>query len=259
MEYSLFAGGKRIRPVLALMVADLLQIKGIKAKEDILSIALSLECIHTYSLIHDDLPAMDDDDLRRGKPTNHIKFNEALAILAGDGLLTHCFYILSRINNYKNLSPLIKLISECSGAQGMVGGQVLDMAATNTNIKLQKLQNIHRCKTGALIRAACLAVPTYTGDKKAIKILDIFSRHLGLLFQIVDDILDCTLTDEQLGKPAGSDKINNKSTYVSLLGLSGAKKKAEQVFSQALESLSNFPTRADRLRQLTSYVFNRKE
>lgn len=219
--YSINAGGKRFRPLLLLKTLKAL---GTDVNLGIIP-AASLEMIHTYSLIHDDLPAMDDDELRRGKPTNHIVYGEATAILAGDNLLTESFNLLTK----SKLSPeqivkLVTLYSKCAGQLGMISGQMLDIEATEKELTILELEEIHRNKTGELIVAAIEAATIIANSESRVtESLKLFGEKLGLLFQVTDDILDVTGTTETLGKHIGSDEKNNKTTYVSLLGLDGAK------------------------------------
>jgi len=255
MEYSLFSGGKRIRPVLAMYSAEIVN----GDQKTACKVGSALELIHTYSLIHDDLPSMDDDDYRRGEKANHIVYGPGIAILAGDGLLTGAFEILSDMN----LEPtkkikIIKIISKNAGANGMVGGQVLDLESEDKDIEIEDLKNIHLAKTGALFKAAILA-GAYTANptKKEIEAFKIYSEKLGLLFQITDDILDIIGDEKKLGKAVGSDDQSNKSTYPKILGLNGAKKEAEKMFTEAQKSLNIFEGKATKLNELAKYVLNR--
>lgn len=234
--YSIEAGGKRFRP--ALLFSTLMAL-GVPLKHGVSS-ASALEMIHTYSLIHDDLPAMDDDDLRRGQPTNHKVFGEATAILAGDNLLTESFNLILSDENLtdKTKVNLLKSLNLHSGQNGMIGGQMLDIEAENEEVTLSHLVKIHRYKTGALIRAsvemACIIADT---DKETHSSLINFAESVGVLFQIRDDILDVTSSIEVLGKHTGSDASNNKTTYVSEYGLKGAQKELERYHEQATSSL----------------------
>ncbi len=222
LRYSLFAGGKRIRPILCLAAAN--ATGNTLEDDDILPIACALECIHTYSLIHDDLPAMDNDALRRGKPTNHMIYGEAGAILAGDGLLTLAFDLLSN-TDFGNLTAdkrlqIINIIARASGSLGMVGGQALDIANENTKFPFTTLQTIHKSKTGALITASVLAGAVAAGaDPAQLNGLQHYGDQTGLAFQIVDDLLNATATTEQLGKAAGSDAALGQATYPAYFGL----------------------------------------
>ena len=262
MNYSLLAGGKRLRPILCLMVDDVIQKKNqSRHHRDVMAMALTAECIHTYSLIHDDLPCMDDDDLRRGRPTCHMKFGEARAILAGDALLTYAFALLGRLQSPSGRSRCIQVIAklaEAAGCSGMVGGQILDLESENKTISLKKLIRIHRLKTGALIEASVLLPLLYRGvSKNIIRHYQAYAEHIGIAFQIVDDILDVTASSKTLGKPAGSDKNNCKSTYVSLLGLKRAEKEAQKVISKAKAALGRLPGDTLYLEALSDYIQSR--
>lgn len=260
MRYSLFAGGKRIRPILCLAVADMIQSE--KNYDDILPIACALECIHTYSLVHDDLPAMDDDTLRRGKATNHVLFGEAEAILAGDGLLTWAFDLISD-RSLGNLHPeqrldICHLIARASGSLGMVGGQHLDIDSENTDFDFSTLAIIHKNKTGALITCAVLSGAIASGaNKEQYAALKVYGDKIGLAFQIVDDLLNVTSTTEELGKAAGSDEERGKSTYPSFFGIEETRNKAQEAVYGALEALNIFDDRALPLRELAQYIYTR--
>jgi len=259
MSYGLLIGGKRIRPYLAYITGEALSV----SLDDIDGIAGALECIHAYSLLHDDLPAMDDDDLRRGKPTCHKAFDEATAILAGDSLQTLAFDILANHDFSENVKPKqIKLIQQlvtASGYQGMCGGQALDLAATDKEISLQQLETLHSLKTGALLEASVLmaaecAEHISEQDKQALKE---YAQLVGLAYQVQDDIIDITSTQEQLGKPSGSDLASNKSTYPALLGLQGAQQKAENLFQQALQALARLPYNTQSLAEFATFIIKR--
>lgn len=257
MAYSLLAGGKRIRPVLLMATAEALGVKGY----NYLPVACGLEMIHTYSLIHDDLPCMDDDDYRRGRLTNHKVFGEAMAVLAGDGLLTLAFEVMLE---QKNVDPrvLIETIREmamCAGNFGMVGGQGLDLENEGKSISAEELRKMHAGKTGALFIAAVRGGAHLAGaNEQELLALTKFADLLGLAFQITDDILDVEGTTEALGKPAGSDEKNHKSTYVSLYGLEAAKALAEKTVAEALECLEMFGENAEALREITRLMCSRK-
>lgn len=256
MIYSLEAGGKRIRPML---VQAVLNDFG-KNHPDALKVGAAVEMIHTYSLIHDDLPSMDDDDFRRGKPTNHKVFGEAVAILAGDALLTYSFGVLARMNsvNAEQKIELVELLSETAGAEGMVGGQIMDLEGESKQLSLQELEQIHLHKTGELLRFSIEAGAILAGiSQKERIILREYAVHIGLAFQIQDDILDITGTMEQLGKTAGKDITSEKSTYPSLLTLIGAQEKLQQHYSQALEALDRLSLKDDLLRRFAEYIVNR--
>jgi geranylgeranyl diphosphate synthase, type II len=261
MRYSLFAGGKRIRPILCLAAGQAIGERP-TPDVDLLPIACALECIHTYSLIHDDLPAMDNDDLRRGKPTNHTLYGEAGAILAGDGLLTWAFDLLSN-NEQSTLPPkkrlqIIHVIARAAGSLGMVGGQALDIASENKEFPFETLRVIHRSKTGALITASILAGAIASGaDQAQQEALTRYGKKVGLAFQIVDDLLNVTATTEQLGKAAGSDADRGKATYPAFFGIETTRAKARMAVEEALESLVGFDEKADPLRAIAQYIYTR--
>lgn len=243
MDYSLLAGGKRLRPVL---VQSWVKLLGGDTKATI-PFAAALECIHTYSLIHDDLPAMDDDDLRRGKPSNHKRFSEATAILAGDGLLTEAFSLMTTASFENNLPAdkvlrAISVLAQAAGAGGMVGGQAVDMEFTGRDdVPLEELREMHAMKTGALITAACECGAILGGGSEAdIDNAHEFGKSIGVAFQIVDDVLDVISDTETLGKPAGSDEEMGKSTYPSLIGLDKSKKLAGEYIDTAVKRLSGY-------------------
>ncbi len=256
MSYSLLSGGKRIRPLLAYATAE--SIKCDVSVAD--NIAAAIEMIHAYSLIHDDLPAMDDDDLRRGQPTNHIKFDEATAILAGDALQSLAFETLSLTPTDPTITVnLVRSLAQYSGLIGMAGGQSLDLIAENRLANLQHLQSIHSAKTGALLTAcSSLVIKTLPTISKSHQDLFLqFAYHFGVAFQITDDILDVTQDTATLGKPAHSDTKNNKSTYPSLLGIKRAKLKAKEHIGSAYKALENLPYDTELLESLTDMTLNR--
>lgn len=257
MRYSLFNGGKRVRPILAYAAA--LAIKPETELRLIDPIAAALECLHSYSLVHDDLPAMDDDNLRRGKPTCHIAFNEATAILAGDGLQTLAFDLLTQSNLPSQIQiQLIRQLTLGSGIDGMVLGQAIDLAAVDHQLDLTQLETMHRHKTGALIRASVAMGAICTGaTSQQLTALDSYAAAIGLAFQVQDDILDVTGDTATIGKQQGADIARNKPTYVSLLGLDAAQTKANELHRQALDSLNEFGVSATPLRQLASYIVER--
>ncbi|MDO8343581.1 MAG: polyprenyl synthetase family protein [Cellvibrio sp.] len=257
MRYSLFNGGKRVRPILAYAAALAIDPNINLTLVD--PIAAALECLHSYSLVHDDLPAMDDDDLRRGKPTCHIAFSEATAILAGDGLQTLAFDLLTQSDLPSEIQiQLIRQLTLGSGIQGMVLGQAIDLAAVDHQLDLAQLETMHRYKTGALIRASVAMGAICAGaDEKQLAALDDYAAAIGLAFQVQDDILDVTSDTATLGKQQGADIARNKPTYVSLLGLGAAKAKADELHRQALGALSGFDASAAPLRQLASYIVQR--
>jgi len=259
MRYSTLDGGKRMRPMLAYATG-----KALGLSEDILDgPACAVELIHVYSLIHDDLPAMDDDDLRRGKPTSHIAYDEATAILTGDALQALAFEVLANDPSIEvgaeGRLKMITTLTKASGSQGMVGGQAIDLESVGTKLTLPELENMHIHKTGALIRAsvnmAALAKPDL--DPVIAKKLDHYAKCIGLSFQVKDDILDEESDTATLGKTQGKDQDNDKPTYPALLGLSGAKQKAQELHEQAVESLSGFGPEADLLRDLSLYIIQR--
>ncbi len=257
MRYSLLLGGKRIRPLLA--YASAYACGEINPNVD--QAACAVECIHAYSLIHDDLPAMDDDDLRRGQATCHVAFDEATAILAGDALQTLAFSVLSSAELDPALAVrLIRELSHASGAGGMIVGQVLDLGAANHSLDLRALEAIHLFKTGALIEAAIVmgALAGGCSDTAKIDALRQYAKAAGLAFQVRDDILDVTADTKTLGKTQGADEALKKSTYVSLLGLEEAERHCERLLGEAISALKTFDERADYLRQIANFIVNRE-
>ncbi len=234
MRYSIFAGGKRLRPVLVLASAE--AVRGNSSA--VMPAACAMEMIHTYSLIHDDLPAMDDDDYRRGKLTNHKVFGEAMAILAGDALLTHAFSVLSRCGEYVSSDRVNRAIAEIAGfagTMGMVGGQVADLESQGNEIGLEDLEYIHRNKTGALFMASVRSGAILSGaDEKQLEALTAYGQHLGLAFQITDDILDVTGDSTKMGKATGSDRRKEKATFPALYGLEESVRMAEEESRRAV-------------------------
>ncbi len=257
MRYALLGGGKRVRALLAFAVAELKN----APPEIPLTIGAAIECIHAYSLIHDDLPAMDNDELRRGKPTCHIAFGEALALLAGDALQTKAFEILSTPHpafSAADQNALIWLLARASGDMGMAGGQAIDLLSVGKNLTQVELEAMHRLKTGALIAASVdMTALCLNATRAEIDALAAFAKHVGLLFQVVDDILDCTQNTETLGKTAGKDAADNKPTYVQLLGLANARDYAGSIYKNALTSLQIFGESAHNLRRLTDFLCHR--
>ncbi|MEK6712943.1 MAG: polyprenyl synthetase family protein [Nitrospirota bacterium] len=252
MRYSLSAGGKRIRPILS--IASCEAVGG--RTEDVIPAAIAIEMIHTYSLIHDDLPAMDNDDLRRGKPTNHRVFGEATAILAGDGLLTLAFGILSGVSNSMKI---IHEIALAAGPEGMVGGQQLDIENEGKNIDVKALEELHRRKTGALILAAVRSGGIAGGAAETqLSALTDYGMKIGLAFQIADDILDLEGDVEYIGKSPGKDVKQNKNTYPALLGSTESKIVARNLVDEALEALESFDEKAVPLRMIAEYIVDRK-
>ncbi len=260
MAYSVFAGGKRVRPLLAIASYEACGGK----TGDIIPYASALELIHTYSLIHDDLPAMDDDDLRRGKPTSHKVFGEGMAILAGDALSTEAFYLLS--NTYppsnvrvRDVLRVIREVALAAGAHGMVGGQVQDILSEGREMDEEDLAFIHAHKTGALITVSVrMGAILGKAGKRKIKALTVFGENIGLAFQIIDDLLDVRGDSSNLGKPTGSDKKNRKLTYPGLYGIDSSMKKAEDLLQTAISALAPFSAGADPLRELARYILSRK-
>lgn len=257
MRYSVFAGGKRLRPILMLSVCEMC---GGDIGE-VIPFACAMEMIHTYSLIHDDLPAMDNDALRRGMPTSHIKYGEAVAILAGDALLNRAFEIVSEYDGKypERAIKAINMLAASSGTEGMIGGQVVDIESEGKEITLDELRYLHLGKTGAIIRSACtIGALLSGGSDEEIKAADEFAKNLGIAFQIQDDILDVEGTEEELGKPIGSDAEANKNTFVSLLGLEKSKELAKKYSQKAKDALDIFGDRAKFLRELTDYLTDRR-
>jgi geranylgeranyl diphosphate synthase, type II len=257
MRYAVLNGGKRVRPILVFAGAHAV---GDTPPAALDTLACALECIHAYSLVHDDLPAMDDDDLRRGKPTCHIAYGEANAILAGDALQTLAFQLLAELDG---VSPEIRIallgqLTRASGAEGMVLGQAIDLDAVDKQLDLAQLEYMHRHKTGALIRASVATGAILAGASEAqLQALDAYADAIGLAFQVQDDILDVTTDTATLGKQQGADMARNKPTYVSLLGLDGARAKVGELHQQALTALDGFDQRARWLRELAGYIVSR--
>ncbi|WP_220718608.1 (2E,6E)-farnesyl diphosphate synthase [Agarivorans litoreus] len=256
MRHGLLLGGKRVRPLLVYLVGQLTN-----APKDILNAAAAaVECIHAYSLIHDDLPAMDDDELRRGQPTCHIAYDEATAILAGDALQSLAFSLVAEAPASDTQKvAMLKILSQAAGYNGMCGGQALDIAATNQQVSLEQLEEVHQHKTGALIKAAVMlgAVCGEIEHANEQQALARYADALGLAFQVRDDILDIISDTDTLGKPQGSDQALNKSTYPSLLGLEGAIEKAENLGKEALQALETLPYNSELLALLADYVVHR--
>ena len=257
IRHSLMGGGKRLRPVLVLAACEAVGGK----TERLMHWACALECVHTYSLIHDDLPAMDDDDLRRGRATCHKQFDEATAILAGDALLTLAFELAAAPVSGADPSETMAMIAQFAdgaGIRGMVGGQMMDILAEEKRVTLETLQTIHRKKTGALIRTACVTGARLGGGTDdQIRRLIAYGEAIGLAFQIMDDILDETGDSALLGKATGQDRQREKSTYPQLMGLEPARSAAESRVRDALDSLKPFPSAADPLRALANYILTR--
>ena len=259
MRYSLLAGGKRLRPILVMAASE--AVGG--DRHSVLPFAVAAEMIHTYTLIHDDLPALDNDDLRRGKPTNHKVFGEAIAILAGDALLTQAFIVMTRAVGMETIPPdcILKATHEMAGAlgsTGMIGGQVVDLESEGKPVTKENLEYIHIYKTGFLI-GACIRCGGILSraTKRQLDSLSKFGAHIGLAFQIVDDILDITGDQDKLGKDVGSDLTKDKATYPALYGLEESKRKAEELVEQSVDCLKEFDCRADPLREIARYFVKR--
>jgi len=258
MRYSLQAGGKRLRPILTLAAARTLG----SEDDSILDVACALEFIHTYSLIHDDLPAMDDSELRRGRPTCHLVYGEAIAILAGDALLTLAFETLANYGCRDGCQGrAIKIMAEFSaaaGVEGMIGGQALDLKAEGRDLLLSEIEEINLLKTGALLKTAVVCGGIAAGaSKQQLTALGCYASHLGNAFQIIDDLLDYSSTAEELGKPAGADQIRSKATYPALLGTEKARKRAEALYSEALSALNKLDCSTDLLQGLAKKLIYR--
>jgi len=260
MSYSLTAGGKRVRPTLCLAAAE--AVDGMT--EEVMRAACALEMIHTYSLIHDDLPAMDNDELRRGQPTCHITFDEATAILAGDGLLTLAFQILSS-NNFTNEKQallwlkVLHRIALAAGYEGMIEGQMRDMASEGLRLELNVLEAMHALKTGALIEASVYSGAVLGGGSpNQIEQLGIYAQNIGLAFQVADDILNVEGDPAVMGKNVGTDQSRDKNTYPALIGIDKSKKLAQKLVNNALQALDYFDNKADPLRYIANYVIARK-
>jgi geranylgeranyl diphosphate synthase type II len=260
MRYSLFAGGKRLRPILCIAGAE--TVGG--EEKAVLPVACALELIHTYSLIHDDLPVMDNDDLRRGKPTSHKVYGEAVALLAGDGLLTEAFRVMSRLDAYPDVNPqavlrVISMVAEAAGYRGMVGGQTVDIQSEGQEVDRDLVAFIHSHKTGALIAASVAAGSILGGaDEDEVAAISAYGENIGLAFQIADDILDVEGDREQMGKDVGGDAQKRKITYPGVLGLEASKETQKALVTQGIGFLTRFDHRADPLRHLATYIIERK-
>ena len=260
MRYSVLAGGKRVRPILALAAAEAAG----GGAEDALPAAAALEMIHTYSLIHDDLPAMDDDDFRRGRPTCHKVYGEAIAILAGDALLTHAFHVLADPRAMPGVPATRRVqvvyeVAEAAGSRGMVGGQVVDILSEDREIGPETLRYLHAHKTGALIRAS-VRVGGILGGANGVALEDLsgYGDRVGLAFQVVDDILDLEGATEELGKPAGSDLKKKKATYPALMGIEGSRREAARLIDEAKAALAAFGEKAWALAALADFIGSRR-
>jgi len=256
MTYSLMGGGKRIRPILA--IASYEAVGG--GSDEIIPVAASIELIHTYSLIHDDLPAMDNDDFRRNRPTTHRVFGEATAILAGDALLTDAFNIITQTNtNPEILVAVIGELTHACGSEGMVGGQTVDILLEGKKATKKELFYIHTHKTGALIRASVrVGAIIARASHNKLNSLTKYGEKIGLAFQVVDDILDVTGTKEEMGKLTGTDDIKGKNTYPSIYGLQRSKKMAKKLISESLKAIKDFDKKADPLREIAKYILSRR-
>jgi len=258
MRYSVMGGGKRIRPFLVRYSAKLFDVADASA----LRVAAAIEMLHCYSLVHDDLPAMDDADLRRGRPSVHRQFDEATAILAGDGLLTMAFEVLAHPETHANplvRSELVLALARAGGAAGMVGGQMIDLEAENAQLDLPAITRLQALKTGAIIEFSCIAGPILDqAPAETHRALSDYARDLGLAFQIADDLLDIESSEAVTGKPVGRDQAAGKATFVSLLGVEGAHKRAQQLADQAAERLAQFGERAELLCDMAQFVVDRR-
>lgn len=260
MNYSLLSGGKRIRPALVYAAAQAIDSSAARA-DSLNNVAAAVEMIHAYSLIHDDLPAMDDDDLRRGQPTCHKAFDEATAILAGDALQARAFEVITEITDRPadDLLRLINTLACAAGQRGMVGGQAMDLQSVGQQIDLSQLETIHLLKTGALIRASVGMGAIHAGaSTHQLKALDRYGEAIGLAFQVQDDILDIESSTEQLGKTQGADQALNKPTYPALLGMEAAKQLAQLLHEQAMQALADFDDQAQPLRDLSAFIIARQ-
>jgi len=261
MRYSVMAGGKRIRPVLCMAAAEAVGGKG----EEVISAACAIEMIHTYSLIHDDLPAMDDDDLRRGRPSCHVAFDEATAILAGDALLTMAFQVLSSLPCHEGtqalqLLEIIKILSVAAGCGGMIGGQMRDIASEGICLSQEALVDLHSLKTGAMIKASVLSGAVLgRGDREQIEQLGNYAKHIGLAFQVADDILNVEGDPALLGKAVGTDETRGKNTFPSLMGMAESKAFAGKLIDNALSCLDIFDSKGEPLRAIAIYIIERKK
>ena len=259
MRHSVFAGGKRLRPILCMEAGRMVAGSFPKGIEEL---GAALEMLHTYSLIHDDLPALDNDDLRRGRPTCHKVFGEAIAILAGDALQTQAYEVLSRLKcSTEARVRIIEVIARGTGTiDGMIGGQVVDLEAEHTKPTAEMLEFIHRSKTAALIAASLVSGGLYAGAKEGeVAKLRAFGLGIGLAFQIVDDVLDVTQTSEQLGKTAGKDTASEKATYPALFGIEASERKADALVNDAFSELKSFGERAETLKELARFLVERKK
>lgn len=257
MRYSTIDGGKRIRPILALAACD--AVGG--SHGPVIPAACAIECIHAFSLIHDDLPCMDDDDLRRGRPTSHKVFGEAMALLAGDALFAFAFQLVSEIRDAPAdvVLEVTRILAQAVGTHGMVGGQVMDMLAQGRDVGLPEVEQIHRWKTGALLEASVVIGGLLGGaSKEQLRAISTYGRNVGLAFQIADDVLDLRGDEEKLGKPVGSDLEMDKATYPSVIGIDASIELARKAVSEAIDALSDFGERAEALRLIARYIVERE-
>jgi geranylgeranyl diphosphate synthase type II len=257
MRYSLFAGGKRLRPILCLAAAEASRGKS----DDALPLACAIECIHTYSLVHDDLPSMDDDDFRRGRPTCHRVFGEGIAVLAGDALLTIAFEIVSRARPRPryDMSTFLREVAVAAGSRKLIAGQVADLEAEGKKVKRRELQFIHENKTAAILQSSVrLGAMSANADARKLAAITQFGQRLGLAFQVIDDILDVTQTSERLGKSAGKDEAAKKATYPAVMGLQESRVEARRLTRDAHKALSIFSNRAETLHALANYLLERE-
>jgi farnesyl diphosphate synthase len=257
MRYAALDGGKRVRPLLVFAAGELFGAE----KESLSRAAAAVEMIHVYSLVHDDMPCMDDDALRRGKPTVHVQYDEATALLVGDALQSQAFIVLSEGKGDANRKvAMIRLLANASGSIGMCGGQAIDLASVGVALALTELEQMHRLKTGALLRASVLlgALSGKLLSEAESAALDSYSKAIGLAFQVVDDVLDATADSATLGKTAGKDAADNKPTYVSILGLEKSKELAEKLREEAHQAVKQFGNGAQRLRELADLIVQRK-
>ena len=257
MRYATLGGGKRVRPLLAHAAGELTG----ATREALSFVSCAVEMIHVYSLVHDDMPCMDDDHLRRGRPTCHIQYDDATALLVGDALQTEAFTLICQtpLTDPARCLQMVKLLAHASGSRGMAGGQAIDLASVGKSLNQPELELMHALKTGALIRSAILlgALCGEVWSEAEFDQLDHFAKRAGLLFQVVDDILDCTASTATLGKTAGKDQAADKPTYVSLMGLNAAKDFAESLHFEAMSALEGFGPRARRLRELSDFIAHR--
>jgi len=254
MRYSLFSGGKRLRPILVLECCSICG----GEEELAYPAAAAVEFIHTYSLIHDDLPCMDDDDIRRGRPTSHRVFGEGVALLAGDGLLTAAFGTLARIDDPTILRKVLAELAEAAGSTGMVGGQTLDITPPDEKPYKEYVYSIHKLKTASLIRASCrIGALCASASPQRLAALDTYGRNIGLAFQITDDILDETASEEQLGKKTRKDRDKGRITYPAVFGLEESRREAERLIDEALDSLRIFGRKAENLSALAEFILRR--